>query len=205
MKIHRQRVFRVLTTMMGLCFCSVCALPAGVEVDGYGGGLTITQGVGTSPTGGAQAGIRIGKNLRLLGEFGYSPSLFSESQQVTESGVTATGTATLRMLTYGGAADFSFGQSRVRPYGVFAMGGEHMSAGASASAAGTSSVNLSVGIGNGFYLGIGGGVRIYAGKSWGFKPEVRYMPVYATAFGASGWLHGVSYTGGFFFDFGGEK
>jgi hypothetical protein len=201
----RRPVFRGWTAIAALCFLSAYGLAAGVEVEGYGGGMTLAQGLGSHPMAGTQAGIRLSKRLTLLGEFGYTP-LLSNTQQVTESGVTATGTATLKMLTYGGAVDFSFtSQSRLRPYAVFAVGGEHMWASASGSAPGAATVNLSLGLGNGVYFGVGGGVRVYVGKKWGFRPEVRYMPIYMSVLGSSTYVNTVSYTGAFFFEIGGDK
>jgi hypothetical protein len=201
----RRLVLRAWTAIAGACFLSAYALAAGVEVEGYGGGMTLAQGLGSHPMAGSQAGIRLGKRLTLLGEFGYTP-LLSNTQQVSASGETATGSATLKMLTYGGAVDFSFAsQSRLRPYAVFAVGGEHMWASATGSAPGAPTVNLSLGLGNGVYLGVGGGVRLYVGKRWGFKPEVRYMPIYMSVLGSSSYVNTVSYTGAFFFEIGGDK
>jgi hypothetical protein len=47
-------------------------------------------------------------------------------------------------------------------------------------------------------VGAGGGVRIYAGKNWGFKPEVRYQRYQLSG----GYINTAIFSGGVFYQFG---
>jgi len=179
---NRGLVFRSLVLFAGASVFSAIAWAAGLEVSGFGGGMTLDGGVGTHGVFGGAAAYRIGDNLHLFGEFNHS-TILSESI----SGVT--GTAGLS--NFGGGADFSFGSStsKLRPYMTAAMGAGHFSA---------SAEGVSLTITNALYAGFGGGVRLYVGEHWGIKPEVRYQRYLSSLFQANS----VLYTVGLFYQFG---
>jgi len=162
------------------------------EVAGFGGGIAMTGGAGTHALVGGSAGVRIVTHLRLFGEFTYSQL---GSYSASEEGVSAS--VKDKLYGFGGGVDYSFGSSkRLVPYFVAAVGAGHESLGVSASAGGaTASENLATS--NSVYLGVGGGVRFYAGDNWGIKPEVRYQRYSGSNGGSS-----AVFTVGIFYQFG---
>lgn len=155
-------------------------------------------GVGTHPTYGGSAAVLLGDNVHVFGEFSMSNLL---SEQVSSGSVTATGTA--KLANYGGGVDYSFGSSssRFRPYVLAGVGVGHFYATGSGDGA-----SVSLGITNQFYEAVGGGVRMYLGKQWGLKPEVRYQHYNSSNSsligGAIAGSSAVQYTVGVFYQFG---
>jgi hypothetical protein len=127
------------------------------EVSGFAGGIAFGQGVGVRPLLGGSAGVRVTRHLRVFGEFSFA----------TLGNITINApAATNRLYNAGGGVDYSFGSSaKFVPYVLGAAGLCHEVA---------SEAGISVSL-NCMYLGGGGGVRIYVGDHWGFKPEVRYQ------------------------------
>ncbi len=120
----------------------------------------------------------------------------------TQSGVTASE----HIQSYGPVLrGFLLKSGRVIPYLLVAAGG--LSDKATASAGGiTASASR-----NGYYIGFGGGTSIYAGSSWGIRPEVRYERQHfnsTTVDGSYSAASGQNYILGtisVFYQFGGKK
>jgi hypothetical protein len=187
------KTIRIACLLAGSLLLSASAFAEGkVEVAAFGGGLTITDG-GTHALAGGSADVRVIEHLRLFGEFSYT-QLSTES--MSYQGVSAT--AKDRLYNYGGGVDVSFGSSkRVVPYFLGVVGVGHQSLNLTASAAGISaSANLATS--NAVYIGGGGGVRLYVGNMWGFKPEFRYHRYTGSNTGANA----AVFTFGFFYQFG---
>jgi hypothetical protein len=190
------RIFSAFAILAGALLSSSPAWAAG-EVSGFGGGITINSGGGTHPLFGGAGGVQVGEHGLLFGEFSYSP-LASATLSSADLGVSnASGSGSLHLATYGGGYDYSFGSSKTLvPYAVVALGAAVQTLSASASVAGVSaSTSMSS---TAFDFGFGGGVRFFATKRWGFKPEVRYQRMQASSGGNST----LSYSVGFFYSFG---
>jgi hypothetical protein len=181
-----------------LLFCAPAFAQDGKgEIAGFGGGLAITGG-GVNPLVGGSGDVRVIDNLRIFGEFSYSPlnslatSAANEVSAVTGLNVTAK----VKLFDFGGGIDYSFGSSkRVVPYVLAAVGVGHTSVSASVNVNGvTGTGSMST---DSVYLGIGGGVRIYAGRNWGIKPEFRYQ-----RYGGSLASNSAIFTAGLFYQFG---
>lgn len=171
------------------------------ELAGFGGGITIDQGGGTHGVVGGTVGAEIVEKLRVFGELGYAP-LGKASFAGNIEGVNVMSVASAKLYNFGGGIDYSFGSSKSKaaPYVVAALGVGHQSLSATGVAgSGTSrvTVDLSDSV-NAVYFGVGGGVRLYAGKSWGIKPEFRYQRYHA----ADGSNNSALYTVGLFYQFG---
>lgn len=193
-----KQVLRSLVIFAAASVFTAVTWAAGVEVSGFGGALTMDGGVGTHPTYGGSAAVLLGDNVHVFGEFSMSNLL---SEQVSSGSMTATGTA--KLANYGGGVDYSFGSSssRFRPYVLAGIGVGHFYA--TGSGGGTS---VSLGLTNQFYTAFGGGLRMYLGKQWGLKPEVRYQRYFSSESsligGAVGGSNVVQYTVGVFYQFG---
>jgi hypothetical protein len=161
------------------------------EVTGFGGGIWISGGGGTQALFGASGGARVTDNVRVFGEFSF---LSLGSASVSVDGLNASGSD--RLYNFGGGVDYSFGSSKIAvPYVLGVVGVGHERVSSSASGGGVSaSFSLN---GNDVYLGPGGGIRIYAGHNWGFKPEFRYER-YVNSGGSS---NTAVFTVGFFYQF----
>ena len=193
-----KRVLRSFVILTSASIFPAATWAAGVEVSGFGGAITMNSGVGTHATYGGGAAVLLGDNVHVFGEFGISTLA---SEQVSSGSVSATGTA--KLANYGGGVDYSFGSSgsRFRPYVLAGVGVGHFYATGSGGGA-----SVSLGITNQFYEAFGGGVRMYLGKQWGLKPEVRYQHynssnsslIGGTVAGSSA----VQYTVGVFYQFG---
>jgi hypothetical protein len=171
------------------------------EIAGFGGGFTMSDGGGTNALVGATVGGKIADTLRLFGEFGYSPlGSFSGGVADIASGVSGLDvTAKARLYQVGGGMDLSLpGGSRATPYIVVATGWGRINVTGSARS-GTQNVSVTLNS-NALYLGVGGGVRLYAGRNWGVKPEFRYQRYAST----DGNANSYQFTAGVFYQFGGE-
>lgn len=192
------KTIRVSWLMAGAFLFSTSAFAGEgkVEVAGFGGGTTIAEGAGTHAMVGGSAGIRVIEHLHIFGEFSLVP-LASASLSDSSSGVTVNAHGTDRLYNFGGGVDFGFGASkRVVPYVLAAVGVGHESISATATASGQSTtVSMTS---NSVYLGVGGGVRLYAGNHWGVKPEFRFQR-YSASGGAS---NSAVFTVGLFYQFG---
>ncbi len=194
------RLFRALRggllCAVGLSL-AVAGQAANLEVSGTGGGLTMNGGLGTHSLVGGQVGVRFGF-IQVFGEGSWS-QLLSATQQGSTGGVTTTATGAAKVANFGGGAEYSFGTSkRFAPYAVTAVGVGHFYATGSGSSSTGVSVTVSLPIANLEYFGVGGGVRVYAGKHWGFKPEVRYQRYNNSLYSANA----ATYTVGLFWRFG---
>jgi outer membrane protein W len=193
-----KQVLRSFALLASVSLCSSAVWASGFEVSGFGGAITMDGGVGTHATYGGGAAFLLGDNVHIFGEFSTA-TLATTS--VSSGSVTATGSA--KLANYGGGVDYSFGSadSKFRPYVLAGLGVGHYYA--TGSGGGTS---VSLGITNEISYSFGGGVRVYLGKHWGLKPEVRYQRygsanaalIGATVPGANT----VQYTGGIFYQFG---
>lgn len=192
-----KHTLRGLVLLAGASIFSTITWAAGIEVSGFGGGVTFDDGGGTHGIGGAAAAVSLGDNLHVFGEFAFSTLATASA---SEAGITANGTDNL--LNFGGGVDYSFGSSgsKLRPYVTAAFGLGHQIASASANAAGYA-INISQ-TANSLYTGFGGGVRLYLGKSWGLKPEVRYQRYTGVGSSAGTGSNSVQYTVGLFYQFG---
>jgi hypothetical protein len=191
---NRSVVSRGLVLLAGASIFSTITWAAGAEVSGLGGGITLDGGAGTHADYGGSGAYRLGENIHLFGEFNFS-TLATTS--MSSNGVNATGSA--KLANYGGGVAYSFRvpDSKLRPYATVALGAGHFYGTGSATSNGTTT-NVSIGIANALYTGVGGGVRFYLGKHWGLKPEVRYQRYQSSLFQANT----VVYTVGLFYQFG---
>jgi hypothetical protein len=167
---------KVALTLMGIL--AFIPRPAGAsgpedtraEVAIYGGGLHYGSGAGTHAAVGGAVGFNAARNFQLFGEANYVPlgSYHSSFGGVTESGSS-------KLLNFGGGVQASFGphNSKAIPYALGVVGEGHAITSASTSSAGFSA-SSSVS-GNSVYAGVGGGLKILAGSTWGFRPEFRYQ------------------------------
>ena len=132
---------------------------------------------------GANGGFSPVPYITILGDFSYVP-LYSAD------GLSA------KTELYGGGARFNLNpRSRVVGYGLFTVGGDHLTLAAS----GGSSASAS-----GYSLGLGGGASCYIGHNWGVRPEFRYLRLDYSSNGASQSFNSIAMTGGVFFQFGGH-
>lgn len=168
---NRSVKLRGLVLLASTCLFSGVVLAAGPEVVGFGGGATYTGGVGTHGLFGGGASFGITDNVRLLGEFTYSPIA---SGSTSSNGIAVN--ATERLFGFGGGIEYSFldSKSKARPYIAGLVGLDRLSATGTGTAASILPVSVTIGS-NSVYYGVGGGLRYFIGKSWGIKPEVRYQ------------------------------
>jgi hypothetical protein len=196
---NRNAVLRGLVLLAGAFIFTTITWAGGVEVSGFGGGITLDGGGGTHPAFGATGAYRLGDHVHLFGEFSYS-TLASSSFSTSSNGVTVTGNASVKLASFGGGADYSFrsSESKVRPYATVALGDGHFYGTGSGTGSNGNSASVSIGVANALYSGVGGGLRLYVGKHWGFKPEVRYQRYQSSLFGSNA----VVYSVGLFYRFG---
>jgi hypothetical protein len=163
---------------------------ADFEVAGLGGGATLNGGGGSHPVFGGSAGVQLLDHLHIFGEVNHLHILNVDAVDASGNPLTVSAGLT----NFGGGVDYSFGSpgSRVRPYVLVSLGVGRISAGTEGISAGV----------NSFYSGFGGGARVYLGKHWGIKPEVRVQHYIAALLGQIGTYTGVYYTGGVFFEIG---
>jgi hypothetical protein len=167
------------------------------EVSASGGANSMDGGVGTHSLVAMNAGFRFAGRVHIFGEGSWT-QLASSTLQTSSGSGTTTATGTVNLASFGGGVDVGFGSSsRFLPYIVTAMGVGHFYAKGSASGSGTS-VSVSLPITNDIYYGAGAGIRIYAGRHWGFKPEFRYQRYDGSLLK----VNSFSYTGGLFWQFG---
>jgi len=164
---------------------------AGGEIEAFAGGSTFDQGGGSHGTFGLTGGMKVTSAWSVFGEFSWE-QLASESD--SSSGVNVNASVNL-----GGGVAYNFGplSKKVFPYALVAGGVGHFYGSGSASGNGTS-VSISMPLANAGYLGAGGGTRIYLGKRWGIKPEIRVDRYVNSAFAGNT----VTYTAGLFWEFG---
>ncbi len=196
---NRTVVLRGLVLLAGASFFSAITWADGVEVSGSGGGITLDGGGGTHAVIGATGAYRLGDHVHLFGEFSYS-TLASSSFSTSASGVSVTGNARVKLANFGGGADYSFrsSEAKVRPYITGALGVGHFYGTGSGTGSNGVSANVSIGVTNALYSGVGGGIRLYLGQHWGLKPEVRYQRYQSSLIGSNT----VQYTVGLFYEFG---
>lgn len=180
--------------LMAAPFLTAAAWGASGEVSASGGAMTFDQGGGTHGTLGLTGGLKVGDNLSLFGDLSWA-QLASASE--TNSGVNVNASVNLANLGGGLAYSFRSPSSRVVPYGLVAGGVGHFYGLGSGSGNGAT-VNLSMSLANAGYVGTGGGARIYLGKRWGIKPEVRFDRYINSAFASST----ITCTAGVFWEFG---
>jgi len=145
------------------------------EVAGYGGLFSFTgDGGGSHGFLGATVGKNTSDRLHLFGDFSYVP-LGSESFSGSYSGISVNSKASAKAMNFGGGLHVSVGPSKnaFAPYVSAVGGGFHSWISASASGGGVST-STRKSLANGGYFGGGLGVRYFAGKSWGLRPEFQY-------------------------------
>jgi hypothetical protein len=146
---------------------------------------------------GGSAGANLSGRMSIVGEYNYLPM-----GSLTQSGVTANE----KIQQFGGAVRIPLSKSEhAVPYLVVGGGFDRLTASASASG-----VNVSASQSGG-YFGAGGGVNLFVGRNWGFRPEFRWerqqfgptsvagVPV------AGGGLNDVRGTVSLFYRWGGRK
>jgi hypothetical protein len=194
------RSFWGFALVAGASLFSACAFGASGEITGFGGGASFPGGGGSHAVAGGSAAYLIGGGLRVFGEFSYVP-MGSTSFSANSGGVAVQGQVSEKLLNYGGGIDYSFGKSeRIVPYMLVAVGAGHLTAsGTGTGTVGNTTASASAAVAmNGVNFGAGGGVRFYAGKHWGFKPEFRYQRFVSSG----GGQNEVYITGGVFYQFG---
>jgi hypothetical protein len=196
--MHRTQTTKAFVLTAGLLALSgpIFAQDGRVEAAGFGGAKWLSGGIGTNYSAGGAAAFRVTDNLRIFGEFGYSP--LSSIEGLTGSAVSSlTGyqvSTKVKLYDIGGGIDYSFGSSKVRPYVLAAFGVGRLEVSANVSGVGSGSAGT-----NSAYFATGGGARIYVGHNWGFKPEVRIQRYGGTIASTA-----ADFTGGIFFQFGGN-
>jgi len=195
------RTFKVVLTVA--CFLASvsawCQVAPGSGDASYGFGY---DHVGTGPndefasksgnslTTGGNGGYNINRYIEAGGEF----SFFNDPQP-SVNGISYA----LHIENYGGLVRFNLApESKVVPYGVFAIGGSHATA---LARQGSASASISE---NGYYFGGGGGASIYLGPNWGVRAEFRDNWDHFTYQSSPNSTSALAMTGGLFFQFGGS-
>lgn len=156
-------------------------------------GLTSASGYydGNHLNAGGAFGFNLGRIAHLFGEVNYMPM-----GKVSYYGYEAES----KIMNYGGGLHLRIPvNEKVEPYGLLSFGlGQFKD---KISYLGDSTQNNA-------YFGLGGGARIFLGKNWGVRPEIRYQS-YAgdldSEYGAEDRGHVVTASGGIFFQFGGDN
>ena len=163
------------------------------EVSGFGGWAWMTDYGGNHPIYGAAMGVNLGRYVQLLGEYSRLPLTPLSFSTYTQGSIHAS----QRYDNFGGGVQVRFlSGKKVEPY-ILApcIGAGRLTASSSNSAYNSATTDL--------YVGVGGGVRFFAGKKWGIRPEYRILGYVEPGnfFGRSTSVHVV--TVGLFFQFGG--
>jgi hypothetical protein len=199
--LRKYRVQLLAISTGVLIFSSVLSAQGNPEVAVFGGGTTFDQEGGTHPVLGGSFSAEIRGRLRLFGEFDYI-SLGKATFSGDIAGVSVSSTAKARLYDFGGGVDFSFrrGSSKAAPYLIAAAGLGHQSLSATGvGVMGTSRATVDYSeSANAAHFGVGGGIRLYAGRNWGIKPEFRYQRYQSS----EGNNNALFYTVGLFFQFG---
>jgi len=186
----RGLVLRGLVLLAAASFFPTAVWAQGAEVSGFGGAATLNGGGGTHPVFGGSGGVQLADHLHIFFEVNHL-HLLNVSTVDASGNPTTVGAG---LTNFGGGVDYSFGSpgSKVRPYVLTSVGDGRI---------GASAEGVSAGV-NSFYVGVGGGARVYLGKHWGIKPEVRVQHYVATVLGETGTYTGVYFTGGVFLELG---
>jgi hypothetical protein len=175
--MSRQLTYRALSVVLGVFMLAAgLAYAGGGEVAVYGGLNRFTgEGGESRPIVGGTVGGFAGERALIFGDFSYVP-LHSESGSGSVSGVGYRYGASAKAINAGGGVHIGNnkgGERKVAPYAVVAGGFLHSWVSGSGSALGTS-VTVRESLANGGYYGGGVGVRLFAGKAWGIRPEFQY-------------------------------
>lgn len=164
---------------------------AQAEIGAYGGGAHFAGG--THAVVGGTVGVHASEVFQVSGEANYIP-LGSSSFSAAGLGSSS---SSAKLLNFGGGVAVGIPTSggKVVPYVVAVAGVGHFTSGISGTGllsgvAGSSASNSA-------YVGGGTGLRLMLGKSWGFRPEVRYQ-----RYVQNGGGNLLLFTGGIFLQFG---
>jgi hypothetical protein len=139
---------------------------------------------------GFSGGVNVTKQVAILGEFNYLPLATAASGY----------TGSLDDQMYGGAVRYSpIKSNKFVPYVVVGGGLSRLSVSASAQGV-TATVSH-----NGNYVGVGGGISIYAGRNWGIRPEYRWNRQSQTYNGVNYAINASTGTVAIFFQWGGRQ
>jgi hypothetical protein len=194
------KTIRYLSLLGGILLGSavVHAQDGRVEVAGFGGSQWIGGGVGFNPYAGGSGALRVTSHLRILAEVGYTP-LSSINGQVSSAASSITGlnvAAKTKLYDFNFGVDYGFGGSKTFvPYIVATGGVGHLSVSATVTESGESASGTEGS--DSVCVSFGGGVRMYAGRHWGFKPEFRFV-----RYGGNLASNAAVFSGGVFFEFG---
>jgi opacity protein-like surface antigen len=169
-----------------------------VEVAGYGGGSVFSDEGGTHAIVGGAAGYDATPHVHVFGEFGYIP-LSSERLSGTAAGQSFSASGNARWMQFGGGIHVHFRpvgpESKAVPYMVIPVGVGRASVSASVRGQG---VNISESESSShFYTGAGAGLRYFAGRNWGIRPEFRWVQAFGEESG-----HMLVFQVGVFYQFG---
>jgi hypothetical protein len=131
------------------------------EIFGFGGFATTNSYIRTSGTTfGATAGVYVGKHVQFFGEYSRVP--------LPPGGNFLLTTSTRRYDNFGGGIHVRFlvGKS-IQPYVLVPVGAGRRTTSGGADRYDPDRTDL--------YFGAGAGVRLYAGRNWGFRPEYRLV------------------------------
>jgi hypothetical protein len=175
------------------------------EVSGFAG--IASSGGSTNGNFGGALGANLGRFVHLFGEASYMPraaETFEGLQGTEQTKTTVSG----RLMNYGGGIQFRIptGSARIEPYGLLAFGYVHVRNDVTSILGVGGPAYSSSDTGHNVYNAVGVGTRIFLGKNWGIKPELRYYKRYSLNFSSddpvSDRSHAITFTTGVFFQFG---
>ncbi|HUD23570.1 MAG TPA: outer membrane beta-barrel protein [Acidobacteriaceae bacterium] len=139
---------------------------------------------------GFSGGVNLSKQVAILGEFNYLPLATAANGY----------TGSLDAQMYGGAVRYSpISLNKFVPYVIAGGGATRLSVSDSYEG-----VNASISH-TGSYFGFGGGVSIYAGRSWGIRPEYRWNRQNQTYDGVNYTINASTGSVAIFYQWGGRQ
>lgn len=194
---------------IALLICgSALAADRGIgEVSGFAGLVSAYDAyTGNHFNVGGTVGANAGRFVHLFGEVNYMPiGSWSSGSYNYDSKIT----------NFGGGIQIRIPvHDKIEPYGLITFGLAQFRdkyTYTSYNYSGytyTSQTETDTSIETNGYFGLGGGARIFIGKKWGVKPEVRYQSYFGNlnsdTYNFTDRGHVITVTGGIFFQFGGN-
>jgi hypothetical protein len=178
------------------------------EVSGFGGIVSI--GGSTHGNFGGTLGANLGRFVHLFGEVNY---MARGTETYTENHGTAPTTTTVsgQLINYGGGVQIRIptGTARIEPYGLLAFGYGQMKRDVDAISGTNGATYSSSDSTYNVYNAVGLGARVFLGRKWGIKPELRYQKYYGLNLSSNDPVsdrgRAITATTGIFYQFGGGR
>ena len=168
------------------------------EISGFGGMASVSEGYGTHQTYGAAVGMYAARHVHLFGEYSRIP--LPPSYYLTNiQGAVVRINESPRYDNFGGGVQIRlFAERKVQPYVLVpCIGAGRWTTSASNAAYSSARTDM--------YIAVGAGVRLFGGKTWGFRPEYRrQLYISLSNFFGNGARSDHILTGGLFFQIGGQ-